>query len=283
MVLRRQGKASEAIAEYRRAIALQPDYADYHYNLGNVLTDRGEAGEAMALYRKAIELAPEHAEAHLNLGHALRAEGRFAEAVASLKRAHELGSRDPRWGYPTSRLIAEAERLATLDRKLPRVLAGEEQAADARERLAYADLCYRKRQFERAARFFEEAFAQDPALAADLSGSYRYNAACAAALSGAGEGRDAGAIAEEARARRRAQARDWLRADLEAHRRTFREDASTRTAVVRALEHWLHDPDLKGLREDELAAELPAEERAACGRLWSEVRELIESAGKEKP
>ena len=43
-----------------------------------------------------------------------------------------------------------------------------------------------------AARFYEEAFAAQPKLADDLGAAHRYNAACAAALAGCGQSKDAG-------------------------------------------------------------------------------------------
>ena len=66
-----QGKLDEAVAEYRAAIRLKPDYAEAHYNLGIALTDQGKLDEAVAEYRAAIRLQPDYAEAHYNLGIAL--------------------------------------------------------------------------------------------------------------------------------------------------------------------------------------------------------------------
>jgi hypothetical protein len=41
----------------------------------------------------------------------LREQGRFREALAALRRGHELGSKDPKWAYPSARWIAECEDL----------------------------------------------------------------------------------------------------------------------------------------------------------------------------
>ena len=54
--LQEQGKLEEAIAAYRAAIRLQPDYADAHDNLGIALEDRGKLEEAVAAFREAIRL-----------------------------------------------------------------------------------------------------------------------------------------------------------------------------------------------------------------------------------
>ena len=48
------GKLDEAVAAYRQAIRIKPDYAEAHSNLGNALKERGNLDEAVAAYRQAI-------------------------------------------------------------------------------------------------------------------------------------------------------------------------------------------------------------------------------------
>src|SRR5262249_37690876 len=81
LALKAQGKADEAIACYRKAIAIDPRSASVHYNLGASLYGKGKVDEAIACYRKAIALDPRHAEAHCNLGNALRRQGRLTESL----------------------------------------------------------------------------------------------------------------------------------------------------------------------------------------------------------
>ena len=54
-----KGQLDEAIAEYRKAVELDPDIADSHNNLGLALYGKGQLDEAIAEYRKAIELGPD--------------------------------------------------------------------------------------------------------------------------------------------------------------------------------------------------------------------------------
>jgi len=84
------GRLSEAVASYRRAIELEPDFVDAHYNLGNALKDQELDGEAVASYRRALALRPDHAETHNNLGVVFRKQGKLDEAVACYRRALEL-------------------------------------------------------------------------------------------------------------------------------------------------------------------------------------------------
>ena len=66
-----KGQWDQAVAHYRKALEIRPDYAEAHVDLGNVLTSRGQVDEAIAHYQKALEIKPDYAEAHNNLGLAL--------------------------------------------------------------------------------------------------------------------------------------------------------------------------------------------------------------------
>ena len=59
--LGRRGRLDEAIADYRKALEIKPDYAEAHNNLGAVLAGRGQADEAIAHFRKALEVRPDDA------------------------------------------------------------------------------------------------------------------------------------------------------------------------------------------------------------------------------
>ena len=61
------GRFEEAIISYRKAIELNSDYTDAHYNLGVVLTEVDRLSEAVSCYSKVIELRPDYAQAHNNL------------------------------------------------------------------------------------------------------------------------------------------------------------------------------------------------------------------------
>src|SRR5581483_6078749 len=147
--------------------------------------------------------------AHYNLGLALQDQGEFRQALEELRRGHELGSRGPRWPYPSAQQVRQCERLVELQGKFADFLAGKATPANAQERIDLAQLCqlYRK-QYAAAARFYEEAFAGQPKLAEELN-SHRYNAACAAALAGCGQGQDADKLDGKEKARLRGRALAW--------------------------------------------------------------------------
>jgi serine/threonine-protein kinase len=275
--LRDRGRLDEAIAAYRQAIRLEKDFPQAHYNLGITLKAKGLVNDAIGAYREAIRLKKDFAEAHCNLGHALAAQGRFADALAAMQRGHQLGLRHPHWPHPSAQWIEQFQRLVDLERKLPMFLDGQQQPADAAERLTLAWMCQQYKRHAAAVRFYSAAFAEKPQLAADLRTGHRYNAACAAALAGTGQGKDAADLPEKERARRRKQALDWLRADLAAWAKV-----TDRARVQQTLEHWQQDADLAGVRDQEALAKLPPAERQAWSQFWSEVAELLKKPGGQK-
>lgn len=88
------GKLQEAEISYRKAIELKPDFAEAHYNLGNILKDLSKLQEAELSYRKAIELKPDFAEAHSTLGKTLRDLGKSEEGTRHRKKAVDLKPED---------------------------------------------------------------------------------------------------------------------------------------------------------------------------------------------
>jgi tetratricopeptide (TPR) repeat protein len=286
-VLKRRGKPAEAAAAHRTAIALRPDLARAHFHLGSALAAQQKLPEAVAAYRKAIDCRPEYAEAHCELGGVLLAQGQFAAALAEVRRGHELGSRQPGWAFPSALWVQHVERAAALAARLPAVLRGEARPADVAEQVGLAQLCQQpyKRLHAASARFYAAAFAAQPSLAGDVPAGHRYQAACAAALAGCGQGDDRPAPDEKERGRWRQQALDWLRADLA----WWRQRAETgtpqdRAAVRPALQHWLADPDLAGVRGEVALALLPEAERGGWRRLWADVADTLGRAeGKTAP
>jgi 2-polyprenyl-3-methyl-5-hydroxy-6-metoxy-1,4-benzoquinol methylase/Flp pilus assembly protein TadD len=86
------GQPAEAEASYQKAIALRPDYTGAIVNLGNLYRARGELNGAEKCYRCAVALTPQSAAAHCSLGLGLWDLGRRDEAMASYQAAL---ARDP--------------------------------------------------------------------------------------------------------------------------------------------------------------------------------------------
>ena len=85
--LNSRGEFEEAVVHYRKAIRLNPGYAQAHNNLGSALSELMQLDEAMAHYREAIGLDPGHAEAYNNLGNAMSQRMQLDEAVKQYQEA----------------------------------------------------------------------------------------------------------------------------------------------------------------------------------------------------
>ncbi len=97
-----RGQGTEAEASIQRAIRCAPRSPEPHLILGNVRLARNDWRGAEAASRDALKLANDHPEALATLGTALLGQGRTEEAGPVLALAHELGSKSPKWPYPSA-------------------------------------------------------------------------------------------------------------------------------------------------------------------------------------
>lgn len=92
---------------YRRAVELNPDYADALVNLGTIYHERGRVErdpalsqalltEAVEFYRRALRLLPNHADAWANMGLAYFDMSDFERAVQSYDKAYFLNPNNSR-------------------------------------------------------------------------------------------------------------------------------------------------------------------------------------------
>jgi pentatricopeptide repeat protein len=80
------GKFEEAESHYRRALAGKPT-AETHNGLGYVLDRQGRTDEAVAEFRKAIEVNPKFTPSYNNLAEALVKQGKLEEAEQYYERS----------------------------------------------------------------------------------------------------------------------------------------------------------------------------------------------------
>jgi protein O-GlcNAc transferase len=90
VVLGACGRFAEAAAAFERAAALRPDYAEAHNNLAGALRRLGKTEQAVAHYERVAALAPNAAGAHNNLANALMELNRLDAALAHYDRALAL-------------------------------------------------------------------------------------------------------------------------------------------------------------------------------------------------
>lgn len=165
-----------------------------------------------------------------------------------------------------------------------RPYSGAEKPRDNAERLAFARTAYDLKLFAAATRLWSEALASDPKLGDERQQEpLRYLAACAAAMAGAGRGKDVPPPDDAARTRLRSQALDWLKAELSAWTKLLESGPpQARPAIVQNLQHWKQDTDLAGIRDVEALAMLPAEEAKAWRSLWADVDTILKRAASRR-
>jgi tetratricopeptide (TPR) repeat protein len=246
MALYGQRKYGAAEAAFRKALALKPDYALAHNNLGITLVDQKRFGDAVAAYCKAAKLLP---------GNLL-----------------------------IQRNLRRAERWLELDKRLPAILAGKENPSSPTEWIAFAAFCADyKHHYLTAYSLYSAAFAADPKLADELNSGNRYNAACCAARAAASRSEDAKGIAVEEWAWLQGRALHWLRADLNALANLVEKgDKESRQFVQQRLSHWLKDDDLAVVRDQAWLAAMPETDRGRWQRLWADVRALLKQITDKK-
>lgn len=81
VVLKAKNQDTESITHYRKAIDLNPNYAEAHNNLGNALKDAKQLNEAIQCFERSIQLNPKNALPYSNLGDALRIDKKTKRAI----------------------------------------------------------------------------------------------------------------------------------------------------------------------------------------------------------
>ena len=82
-----EGKYEEAVAAYREAVKIDPQYADALNELGVAQAATGDLEHAAESFQNAIDVAPEHPMALPNLSIILAKLKRFHDAEAAARRA----------------------------------------------------------------------------------------------------------------------------------------------------------------------------------------------------
>ncbi|MEW5852996.1 MAG: tetratricopeptide repeat protein [Myxococcota bacterium] len=172
-----RGWLEEAVNEFKKAIALDPDSAHAHDNLATVFAEKGQYLEAMeeyltALrlepqsptahynlacflaahshewaireYKTAIELEYDYPDAHLNLGLTYAERGMFAEAMAEYEVALKLNPGDPVAHHELATVLMDLGRHSDAITHLRNVLRAEADNVDA---LVDLGICYTAKGF----------------------------------------------------------------------------------------------------------------------------------------
>ncbi len=88
--LKTLNRLDEAMACFQQALALNPQLAPAHFQLGLIYSIQGRFADAIASQLRALTIDPSNFEAHNNQGYSHLSLGNLAEAIASFQRAIAL-------------------------------------------------------------------------------------------------------------------------------------------------------------------------------------------------
>jgi len=109
----RLGKTREAIADLQRATRVDPEEADYWFNLGLVELRTNDSAAAVAPFREVLRRQPENVEGRALLIAALERSGHSAEAAAERDAFSRSGGRPAVLSSPTPAALARLDRIKT--------------------------------------------------------------------------------------------------------------------------------------------------------------------------
>jgi tetratricopeptide (TPR) repeat protein len=146
-----KGDNDRAIADYDKAIELDPSYAHAYYNRGRTWKNKGDYGRAMADYNKSIELAPKDAAPYGSLAWLLAVcpESKFRDGVKAVELAKDAVELMNRSGNIDTLAAAYAEAgrfqeaIKTEERAIEKLKEEENTKKDISELLEKHLACYK--------------------------------------------------------------------------------------------------------------------------------------------
>jgi tetratricopeptide (TPR) repeat protein len=85
--LHRDGRLDEAVAAYREALDLDPRCRPAWFAQGCAWETKGDDATALTCFKAALAISPDHAESHHNLGNVLQKLGLTDEAIEHFRAA----------------------------------------------------------------------------------------------------------------------------------------------------------------------------------------------------
>ena len=129
--------AAAAIAEYRRAVAIDPTFVPAYANLADLHRARGADGEAVAVLREGLARNSRAAMLHHALGLALVRQKQSAEGLKALRVASELAPENERFAYVYAVALNDAGRAKEAIQVLAAALKRDPYARDVLSGLAF--------------------------------------------------------------------------------------------------------------------------------------------------
>ena len=133
-----KNRMGDAIAEWRKALEMEPDDAKAHYNLAYALGENGDLNGAVAEYRKACAMGPDNAVWYAHFALALAQTGKPEEAVEDYRKSLSLDPKNPAVESDLGVALFETGRAEEGLGHLRRAVALAPESPDAAEKLGTA-------------------------------------------------------------------------------------------------------------------------------------------------
>ena len=144
--LRRLGSLPEALESFKKAVAYDPAFGLAHFNAGTVLMDLEQLDAAGTSLQLATSLSPNFADGCTNYGLVLKALGRLDEAEVHQRRALALRPNEPEVLSNLSTTLHAAGKFGEAESLLLRAISLDENSAGLQVNLGSVLLSQRKTQ-----------------------------------------------------------------------------------------------------------------------------------------
>jgi len=157
-----QGKADAALQSYRKALRVDPNYAEAYNNIGLVFESQNNYEQAVQYYNRALEIDPELHQAHINLGDVYLAQMNYSSAEQAYLRAKSAA---PERGDPYFKLAGLYARMSRFDEALSMFRQGERYGEPkAVDYVNRANVYYSTRKPNQAIPLYHQAIKMDSSL-----------------------------------------------------------------------------------------------------------------------
>jgi superkiller protein 3 len=131
ITLTQKGSADEGMAQFQKALAINPDYSTAHYNIGLALLRKGQIDEGIVQIQKALSILPDNAMFRNNLGKAFLAKGQQREAMIQFQKVLESDPFDPKANYYLGIALFQTGRVDEAIAHFQKALESQPDFADA--------------------------------------------------------------------------------------------------------------------------------------------------------
>ncbi len=108
--LGKAGRYDDAIADFNRALQINPSFAQAYANRGLVYRLKDDDANAVADYNRALQVNPQYANAYVRRGNVYRRQNQLALALEDYNRAIQIDRTDPE-AFHNRGLVYQAQKL----------------------------------------------------------------------------------------------------------------------------------------------------------------------------